>query len=126
MLTNCLLVGLGGFIGAVARYLVYLLARAYSPIPFPIATLIVNTVGCFIVGALSEIIEKHHPTHSSFILFASVGVLGGFTTFSAFGLESIAFFRSQQMGLAVLNILANLMLGLMAVLIGRWAFSNIF
>jgi CrcB protein len=119
MFLNMVFVGAGGFIGSVGRYLVYQLLRPHFS-SFPVSTLIINVLGCFLIGVFSGFAEKQAPVHASLVLFLIVGVLGGFTTFSAFGLETMDLIRAQQLTLAVLNILLSLVLGLGAVWIGRW------
>ena len=87
---------------------------------FPVGTLVVNGVGCFLIGLVSAYVGKHYPANSGLLLFLSTGMIGGFTTFSAFGLETVALIQGQQLALALLNILLNLTLGLGAVWAGRW------
>jgi fluoride exporter len=110
----------GGAIGSVLRYLVGLLAQ---PEPgrsaFPFGTLIVNVVGCFVIGALSEIGEARGFLGANARAFVIVGLLGGFTTFSAFGNETVSAVRNGAMGIATMNVAANVILGLTAVWAGR-------
>lgn len=119
MLLDIVFVGVGGFIGSVARYLIYLFIRSSYPSPFPIGTLFVNVVGCFLIGFVSAYLEKQHPAHALALLFLATGLIGGFTTFSAFGLETIMLIREQHFTLAILYILLSLSLGLGAVWVGR-------
>lgn len=106
---NFLLVGLGGFLGATVRYGVSLLFTTSS---FPWATLIVNVLGCAGIGWLSY---NRSLFPQPWILFLIPGVLGGFTTFSAFGFETVRLFQNEEWLLAVLNILSNLVFGLSAI-----------
>ena len=124
MLLDALLVGLGGFLGSVARYLVYFLLQHKPGTRFPTATLLVNVVGCFAVGWLAAYLERHHPSSARITLFVSMGILGGFTTFSAFGLETATLLRLQQYGTAALSIAAHLLLGIAAVAAGRYLASG--
>lgn len=119
MFLNILMVGAGGFIGSVARYLVSVFVRSAYPSQFPLGTLVANVVGCFSIGFFSAYAEKHYPAHALSLLFLTTGVMGGFTTFSAFGLETIGLIRGQQLMLAIFNVLLSLILGLGAVWIGR-------
>lgn len=117
-----LLVALGGALGAVLRYLV---ARAVGPAAFPWATLCVNAVGCFGIGLALAWLQRAAaagtlgPERAADVrLFAVVGLLGGLTTFSAFGQETVALVRSGALGAAVGSIALNLGLGLAAVVLG--------
>ncbi|MBY0316036.1 MAG: fluoride efflux transporter CrcB [Bdellovibrionales bacterium] len=114
------IVGLGGFLGATSRHLVYLWFGARNWTSFPWATLFINILGCFLIGALSLWIEKSLPYHRTVFLLASVGFLGAFTTFSAFGLETFNLLKQQQVPWALMNIIASITLGLVAVVLGRW------
>jgi CrcB protein len=119
-LTNILLVGLGGFVGSVLRYLVsgYVQQSAKS-IDFPYGTLAVNVIGCFIIGFLAQLAEEHGVFTSQSRSFVFVGILGGFTTFSSFGNETLNLARDSQIMGSLANIGANVVLGLFAVWLGR-------
>ena len=94
---DLLLVGLGGAIGAVSRYtLSGLVSHSLQLGRFPLGTLMVNVVGCFLVGAFWGISERTNLTAAEVRLFLVTGVLGGFTTFSAFGMESVELVRRQD------------------------------
>lgn len=113
------LVGMGGFLGSVARALCSNFVQQASNSTFPFGTLAVNVIGCFVIGALSELGEASEifsPETRSFIF---VGILGGFTTFSSFGNETINLFRGGLPASAVGNIAAQLVIGLLAVWLGR-------
>ena len=116
-----LLVGIGGALGSMARYGVGLAVQATT---FPYATLIVNAIGCFCIGLALPDLERAASLPPETRLLAVVGFLGGFTTFSAFGSESVAL---MKLGLApaLANVAANLMLGLAAVAIGRVVGSSV-
>jgi CrcB protein len=108
-----LAIGLGGAFGALARYgLSGLLQRGAA---FPVGTLAVNVLGCFLIGVL---FERLGPGARQFVV---VGVLGGFTTFSAFGYETLELLRGGEPRLALANVAANVVLGVGAVLVGRLA-----
>ena len=98
------LIGLGGLIGTLGRYwLSGLIARKYGE-TFPLGTLVVNAVGCFITGSVFYLTEERflvNPTVRSVIL---IGLLGGFTTFSSYGLQTFTLLREGEFGLAVLNV----------------------
>jgi CrcB protein len=110
-----LLVGLGGALGSIARYGVGL---ALPSIGFPYATLAVNVIGCFGIGLALPTMDRAVALPPDLRLLIVVGFLGGFTTFSAFGNETIALLRAGP-GAALLNIAAHLLLGLAAVVLGR-------
>lgn len=114
-----LLVGVGGFLGAISRFGVAQLLQNYVKHPFPIGTLIVNIVGCFSIGMLFEYLRGHQllPTIA---LFVSVGFLGSFTTFSAFGFETVNLIKSGDFRFATINVGASLVLCLGAVIAGGW------
>lgn len=119
MLLNIILVGAGGFIGSVARYLIYLSMKPQNS-TFPVGTLTVNVVGCFLIGLLAAYAERSLPARSSLVLFLSTGLLGGFTTFSAFGLETVTMIRDRQLTLAITYVFLSLLLGLSAVFLGKF------
>ena len=110
-----LLVGVGGAFGSMARYGVGL---ALPTTGFPYATLTVNVIGCFCIGMVMPTVARIEALSPELRLLIVVGFLGGFTTFSAFGNETEALLRSGG-GLALLNVAANVGLGLAAVAIGR-------
>ncbi len=115
---NALCVGLGGFFGCVARYLTSLLVeRLVEASLFPYATLLVNVAGCFLIGFLtgSAGVSLVRPELRLFII---VGFLGGLTTFSTFGFETIMLARGERWWAALLNVAAHLTLGLGAVWAG--------
>ena len=116
-----LAVGLGGFLGAVARYSLSELAHRLVQTAFPLGTLLVNTVGCLLVGVVLGLIEDRQLFAPATRLFLTVGILGGLTTFSAFGYETVELLKTGGTKLAVLNVLANVALGLSAVVVGRSA-----
>lgn len=124
MALELLIVGLSGFAGSISRYLVYLWLASRDSTSFPWATFVVNVMGCFLIGIIGATIERAVPYHRHLYLVGSVGFLGAFTTFSAFGNETISLLRSQQTSLALLNVGANLFVGLSAVLLGRFLISQ--
>ena len=117
MIQQILLVGLGGFIGAASRFGVGRLFASYYTSSFPWATLFVNAMGCFAIGFYIQAV-KNSPTFPSRDLFFVVGFLGSFTTFSAFGFETIQLIKTNHMLLGLLNIFGNMLLCLIAVYVG--------
>ena len=114
-----LLIGTGGFIGSILRYLVSGSVQAAShSITFPYGTLAVNVIGCFLIGFLSELAETRSLFSPDTRAFLIVGILGGFTTFSAFGNETMNLLRDGERALAMMNVSAQILLGLGAVWLG--------
>ncbi len=114
------LAGFGGFIGSTLRYV----ATGYfqqlgRSIDFPYGTLAVNLIGCFIIGFLSQLAESRGVFTAESRTFVFIGILGGFTTFSAFGNETMNLWRDGQNTLAMANIAAHLVLGMGAVWVSR-------
>ena len=118
-----LVVGLGGFFGSIARYLVYLGEQSLSTKDFPCGTLLINVFGCFLAGILLAVVEKALPVHRYLILLGSMGFVGSFTTFSTFGVETFHLIRSGQVVWSLVNVVANLVFGILAVWFGKQLFS---
>lgn len=115
-----LLVGIGGFIGSVLRYLASGLVQDLSKsVSFPFGTLAVNVMGCFVIGFLAHLAESRGLFTTESRSFVFVGILGGFTTYSAFGNETVNLWRDGENSFMFANILAHLILGLGAVWLGR-------
>lgn len=118
-MTKLLLIGIGGFAGSILRYLVGGVAQALSQsMSFPYGTLAVNLLGCFVIGFLSELAETHGLFTADGRAFIIIGVLGGFTTFSSFGIETMSLLRDGETALALINIGAQVGVGLFAVWLG--------
>lgn len=118
--TNILLVGMGGFIGSVLRYLLGgAVQSSMKRLDFPYGTLVVNLIGCLVIGLLAQYGESRGAFSNESRAFIFIGVLGGFTTFSAFGNETVNLIRESFVTNAMLNVGANVMLGLLAVWLGR-------
>ena len=124
---DLLLVGAGGFLGSVARYAMStavaggVAGKPVAGLPIaalPVGTLVVNALGCFTIGALAAFGERSGAWSESVRLFLFTGVLGGFTTFSAFGYETFALARDGRWSLAGANVLLQLVCGLLAVFLG--------
>ena len=117
---NFLLVGGGGFLGSVARYvLTGYVTQATVAARFPYGTLVVNVVGCLVMGILAGVAEQRHLFSAESRLFLLTGLLGGFTTFSAFAYESYFLAREQAWPAAVANVGLQILLGLTAVWLGH-------
>ena len=113
-----LAVGLGGFVGALARYGVGGLVHRYLGSSFPTGTLLVNALGCLLMGATVCLVEERQLLGPGVRVFVMIGVLGSFTTFSTFGYETLAMLRDGEYPAAFGNVAANVFLGLAAVWLG--------
>lgn len=114
-----LLVGLGGFVGAVVRWkaggwLLHLTLQEKFPYP----TFSVNVAGCLAIGLLAGLAERHDMFGQDARLFLFTGLLGGFTTFSAFGLETLFLLRRGEPGIAALYVTTSVVASLAAVWLG--------
>ena len=118
-MTAALLVGVGGFIGSVMRYLVGAWVQSmFGSSWIPYGTLTVNVVGCFLIGFIVGLADTRQFLGEGTRALIFVGLLGGFTTFSAFGYETIAMVREGDMVAAAANVGLQVALGLTAVWIG--------
>jgi len=124
-LSNILVIGFGGFIGAVLRYFLTNYIHASKNIIFPLGTLLVNVVGCFFIGLLMYLTQEKFLITSNMRLMLVTGLLGSFTTFSAFGFETLNLIKTGDVPSAVLNIILNVLLGIGAVFLGKY-FIKIF
>jgi CrcB protein len=115
-----LLVGIGGFAGSILRYWLSGFAQGIAPTTsFPWGTLVVNLAGCLVMGVLIELIEVQGLFGPEAHPLLVVGLLGGFTTFSAFSNETVTALRNGMTGIALTNIVASLFFGLTAIVAGR-------
>ena len=106
-------------VGAMARYLVVVwLNGGLGGSGFPYGTLTVNAVGCFLIGLVVGFAEAHKPLSPEVQAFLLVGVLGGFTTFSAFGIDTIRLFKDHAYFVGSANVLLQVAIGLTAVVVG--------
>lgn len=126
VLFNALLVGLGGFIGALLRYGLSGFIQGAAPLStFPWGTVAVNLAGCLLIGVIAGLVEVRQLLMPEVRLFTMVGVLGGFTTFSTFGFEAFALLRDAEYLRAVAYMGIQVFLGLALVwfgfsLVSRW------
>lgn len=116
---QALIVGLGGFIGSIGRYhLSGVILHRCVDWRFPVATFLINIAGCFAIGVLAAVVEHRDLFSPDARLFLFTGLLGGFTTFSAFGYEGLFLIRRGEVVTAALYALASVIGGFAAVWLG--------
>src|SRR5687767_3727325 len=113
MIKTLLFIGLGSFLGGMARYLISELLHEKVKFVFPVGTLAVNIIGCFLIGVVIALVDKHLLNEQA-KLFLATGVLGGFTTFSAFSHQTVTLIKTGEMGLALGYVLASVVFGIAA------------
>jgi CrcB protein len=119
MIKAMLLVALGGAVGSVARFkLSGLVLQHTIGWRFPAGTFTVNVVGCLVAGFLAGLAERHDLFSADTRLFLFTGILGGFTTFSAFGMETMFLVRRGELLVAGANIVLSVAVGLIALWLG--------
>lgn len=118
MIKNLLIVGVGGFIGSIARFLFSKLNSSVYFFSIPIGTLLVNVTGSFIIGFLTGIAAKSEVLSFEWRLFLMVGICGGFTTFSSFTNENLALLQSGQFFSVIVYTCLSIILGFLAVYLG--------
>ena len=121
---HLLLVGLGGFIGSVARFLVSKLNLSWHFLSIPMGTLTVNVLGSFIIGILVGISVKSDLISTDLRLFLMVGFCGGFTTFSSFSSENLILMQNGQVVTVLIYTALSILLGFLAVYLG-YIFTNL-
>ena len=117
-MSKTILIGIAGLIGTLLRYWLASFVTRQSGETFPWGTLVVNIVGCLIAGAVFHLTEERalfNPTVRTVIL---IGLLGGFTTFSSYGLQTFALLKDGALGLATLNLVVSNVLGVLMVWAG--------
>lgn len=113
-----LLVAAGGAVGSVARYLMASKVQAATGMHFPIGTVLVNILGCFVMGLLYVwLVARHDPQHDLRALLM-VGVMGGFTTFSSFSLETVTLIMNGSYAAAALNVVVSVVACLVGTALG--------
>ena len=115
---TCIIVGIGGFIGTVCRYLLTLIPYT-NKTGFPLITLLINVAGAFVIGVIAALAAKYHGINTDLMAFLRVGVCGGFTTFSTFALEISNLFGAGKGWIAIAYIALSLILSLVAVSLGK-------
>lgn len=116
---NLLMVAVGGALGSVCRYLLSLsIYRLFDEPLFPYGLITVNVLGCFLIGILAAVFEARAIFSPAIRLFLMVGFLGGFTTFSSFGLETFTLLHEHQLSMALIEVVVQVVVGVAAVWLG--------
>jgi fluoride exporter len=118
-----LLVGLGGGVGSIARFLCQRGAYAFYPHAFPFGTLIVNFTGCLLIGMLLGLTERGAIVREEWRLLLVIGFCGGFTTFSAFAAENIQLLKDGKLLYFLIYTIASVVLGILATFVGISVFK---
>lgn len=118
-MTKILMIGLGGALGAVCRYCAGAYVAKLCSTGFPLPTLLINFTGAFLIGFLTEYSSKITEFNPYLLSFLTIGLLGGFTTFSTFSLETVNLFENGHSLLAAGNVLLSVVLCLLGVLAGK-------
>ncbi len=119
-----LLIGIGGFIGAILRYLIGGYVQTGSSL-FPIGTLTVNFIGSFLLGITLYLSEYRGFFTEEARIFLTIGILGAFTTMSTFSYESFKLLEEKEFLLLTLNVLGTIMLTFLAVYLGKLFVNNV-
>jgi fluoride exporter len=117
-MVRLLLIGFAGFVGTLGRYwLSGVIARRYGE-TFPLGTLTVNLLGCFLAGLLFYLMQERYLVNQNVRTIVLIGFLGGFTTFSSLGLQTFTLLQDNEIALAILNVVASNVAGLLLVWAG--------
>jgi CrcB protein len=120
MIKTIILVGLGGAIGSILRYLSGWFASKYFQGSFPISTLVINILGSLLIGVFIGVLAKYYPENHPLKFLLIIGFCGGFTTFSSFAVENYNLFQNQQQFSAYIYIITSVILTISAVGIGNY------
>ena len=120
MIRNILIVGIGSFLGGVLRYLISIVMKNYCSQGFPWATLMVNLLGCLLIGLLFGLFNRYSSINNVWCLLFTTGLCGGFTTFSTFANESLQLLLGGSVWSFVLYVLASVGIGIALVALGYW------
>jgi len=118
MLRTILIVGTGGFIGSVMRYLVQVFVERGMTSTFPWGTFIANIAGSFIIGIVFALAEKGNLMSAEWRIFLAVGICGGFTTFSSFAYNNLMLLKENVFGQLLWNVGGSVFFGILAVYFG--------
>ena len=124
IINTSLIIGLGGFIGTIFRFLISSLIEKSFATSFPIGTLLVNLIGCFLIGLLSGYFTQKLGDQTQLFFFLTIGVLGGFTTFSAIAMDSQVFIENGEYLKMLTYTSVQAILGIALCLIGYNIIKN--
>jgi CrcB protein len=124
-LSSCLIVAFGGALGTIARYLISIAGLPFSR-DLPLSTILINVTGSFVIGLFGTLTlaDGRFPASENVRLFVMVGLCGGYTTFSAFSLQTLDLLRSGSVVRAAVNVAASVCLCILAVALGYWIASR--
>ena len=126
MLKNILFVGLGSGLGGVIRYILFVaIDQTGKQFSFPIKTFLVNIIGCFALGLFYGLADRGQFTDNQVILFLTMGLCGGFTTFSAFSHDNIVLLKNGNFLLAMFYVLLTVLLSFIALYLGNRIVSSL-
>lgn len=124
ILKPILFIGVGGFLGSIARYGLHLLISSRSAMVFPWGTFTVNISGCLLIGILVGLETRHELINDPLKWLLITGFCGGFTTFSTYSVEGLALLHEQQFGIFLGYTLGSVVVGILATFLGfslmRW------
>jgi len=123
---QALMVGIGGFLGAISRYLISGQAHKLYSGAFPIGTFLVNALGCLLIGCLMTLVETRQLFTPSMRLLVITGFLGSLTTFSTFGYETFELLSTGKVKIALGYVCANLVIGIGALMLSRSLVLHLF
>ena len=120
MIKSALIVGLGSFVGGALRYLLSMGMKHACTQGFPWGTLLVNLVGCFVIGLLYGLFSRYSSTSHPWCLLLTTGVCGGFTTFSTFANESLQMLQNGHWGSFLVYVAISVVAGIGLTGLGYW------
>jgi|TARA_B100001540_G_scaffold75640_1_gene68235 CrcB protein len=124
IINTSLIIGLGGFIGTIFRFLISSLIEKSFATSFPIGTLLVNLIGCFLIGLVSGYFSQKTGDQTQLFFFLTIGILGGFTTFSAIAIDSQLFIENGEILKMLFYITTQTIVGITLCLIGYNLIKN--